>query len=89
MWEVPLETQQPAAVINNIMAQTSKPELAQYLHTSLLISTTASLIKAKKQDLLETWPVLTEKLIKRHMEKPRNTTMGHLHTRRQGLQSTK
>ena len=35
------------------------------------------------------WLALTEKLIKEHLEKSRNTTMGHLHMRRQGLQSTK
>ena len=31
----------------------------------------------------------TEKLIKKHLEKPRNITMGHLHMRIQGLISTK
>ena len=35
------------------------------------------------------WPVLTEKLIKKHLEKSSNTTIGHLHMRIQGLQPTK
>ena len=35
------------------------------------------------------WPGLTEKLIKKYLEKSRNTTMVHLHIRRQGLKSTK
>ena len=69
MLEVPLEIQKPAAVINNLMAQTSKPELAQYLHAALLIPTIESLIKSIKQGFLKTWPGLTGKLIKRHLEK--------------------
>ena len=60
MWEVPLETQQSEAVINNIMDQTTKPELAQYLHAALFIPTTASLIKAIKKGLLNTCPGLTK-----------------------------
>ena len=32
---------------------------------------------------------MTEKLIKKHLEKPRNTRMGQLHMRKHGLQSTK
>ena len=38
---------------------------------------------------MQTWPGLTEKLINKRFDKSRNTTMGHFHTRRQGLQSTK
>ena len=75
--------------MNNILAQTSKPELDQYLHAALFSPTTASLLKAIKQGFLKTWPGLIEKLIKKHLEKSRNTKMGHLHMRRQGLQSTK
>ena len=86
MWGVPLDTQQPAAVINKIMAQTSKPELSQYLHSALFIPTKAMLIKAIKQGFLKTWLGLTEKLITSHLEKSSNTTMGHLHMIRQGLQ---
>ena len=60
MWEVPLETQKSEAVINNIMAYTSKPEQAQYLHASLFIPTAASLLKAIKQGFLKTWPGLNK-----------------------------
>ena len=49
---------------------------------------TSSLLKAIKQGFLKTWPGLTEKLINKRLEKSRNTTMGQLHMRRQGLQST-
>ena len=73
----------------HILAQTSKPELSKYLHAAFFRPTTASLVKAIKQVFLKTWPGLTEKLIKKHLEKSRNTTMGPLHSRRRGLQSTK
>ena len=66
-----------------------KPELSQYLHASLIIPITASILKSTKQGFLKTWPGLTEKLIKGHLDKSRNTTMGLLHMRRQGLKSTK
>ena len=89
MWEVPLETQQSEAVTNDIMAKTSKPELVQYLNTALFSPTTASLLNDIKQGLLKMWAGLTEKLTKRHIEKSRKTTMGHLHRRIQGLKSTK
>ena len=68
MWEMPLETQQPASVINNILAQISKSELEQYLHAEIFIPTTASLIKAIKNVFLRTLPGLNKKLIKRHLE---------------------
>ena len=86
---MPLGPQQLENVVNNIMVQTSKPELAQYLNTALFIPTSASLLKATKQVFLKTWPGITEKLIKKHLEKSRNTNMVHLHVRRQGLKSTK
>ena len=60
MLEVSLDIQQPAAVINYIMVQTSKPELPQYLHAALLIPTAASLIKTTKESFLKTWPRLTK-----------------------------
>ena len=75
--------------MNNILAQTSKPELAKYLHAVLFIPNTASLLKAIKQGFLKTFSGLTEKMIKNHQEKPRNTEMGHLHMIIQGLKWTK
>ena len=66
MWEVPLGPQQSENVVNNIMAQTSKPKLAQYLYEAIFSPTTEILLKAIKQGFLKTWPGLTEKLIKRY-----------------------
>ena len=89
MWEVPLRPQQPENVVNKILTQNSKPELAKYLNAALFSPNTASLLKASRQGFLNTWPGLTEKLIKKHLDKSRNTTMGYLHTIRKGLKSTK
>ena len=89
MWEVPLRPQQSKNVVNNILVQTSKPELAQYLHVEIVSPTIVSLLKAIKQGLLKTWPGLTEKLIKKRLDRLRNTTVGHLHMRIQGLKWTK
>ena len=60
MWEVPLGPQQSENVVKNILVQNSKPELAQYLHAALFSSTAASLLKATKQGLLNTWTGITE-----------------------------
>ena len=73
MWEVTLKKKQSEAVTNNIMSQTTKPELAQYRHISLFIPTTGSLLKSIKKGFLKTWPGLTKNLIKKNLEKSRNT----------------
>ena len=69
MWEVSLGPQQPENVVKKILAQTSKPEIAQYLHAARFNPITASLLKATKQGFLKTWPGLTEKLINKHLDK--------------------
>ena len=74
---------------NNILAQTTKPELSQYLHEELLISATEILLKSIKQGLLKTWRGITENIINEHLEKPKNIKMGNLQMIRQGLQSTR
>ena len=89
MWVLTQETEKSEAVTNKILSQTSKPELAYYLHASLFSPTFESFIKTTKQGLLKTWTGLAETFIKRYIGKFRNTTMGHLHMRRQGLQTTK
>ena len=66
---MPLGTQQSGNVVHNILEQTSKLELAQYLHAALFSPTAASLPKAIKKVFLKTWPGLTKKLIKKHLEK--------------------
>ena len=63
MWEVPLKIQQSKIVVNNILSQTIKPELAQYFHAALFRPTTTSLIKSTKLGYLKIWPGLIEGLI--------------------------
>ena len=89
MWEEPLGTQQSETMVNNILSQTSKLELAQYLHAALFIPTTVSLLKAINQGFLKMWPGLTETIINKHHEKSSNKTMGHMRMGRQEMQSTK
>ena len=49
-----METQQSEIMANKIMAYTTKPELAQYLHATIFIPTTESLLKAMTQGFLKT-----------------------------------
>ena len=60
MWELPPGATTIRNVVNNILEQTSKPELAKYLYTALLFPTTESLIKTIKQGFLKTWRGLTK-----------------------------
>ena len=69
MWEVPLGPQQSKNVVNNILAQTSKPEPVQYIHAADFSPTVASLLKAIKQSFLKIWAGLTEKMINKNLDK--------------------
>ena len=60
--------------------------MAQYLHASLFSPKTARPLKANREGLLKTWIGLIEKLTRKHLEKPINITLGHLHTRSKLLQ---
>ena len=71
--------QQSEILVNNILAQNSKPELSKYLYAALFSPTTSSQLKAIKQGFMKTWPGITEKLFNKHLDKSRNTTMGNLH----------
>ena len=54
MWEVPLETKKSEIAENKILAQKTKPELAQYFHATLFILTTTSLLREIKLGFLKT-----------------------------------
>ena len=69
--------------------QTTKLELAKYYHAALFIPSITIRIKTIKQGFLKTWSVLTEQLIKKHLYKSMNTSMGHLHMNRQGVKSAR
>ena len=42
-------------VVNNILDQTTKPELVQYFHAALFIATTTSFLKKINMDFFKTW----------------------------------
>ena len=65
MCEVTLITQQSKPAVNNILDQTTKPELAKYLHAVLFSPTITSLLEAIKKGLLKKWMGFTEGLIKK------------------------
>ena len=46
-----------------------KPELEKYLHAELFSLTTESILKSIEQGFLKTWPGLTEKMIKKYLDK--------------------
>ena len=66
-----------------MLAHTTKPELAKYYHSALFSSTKTRLLRSIKHGFLKTRPGLTEELIKKHLDGITNTTMVHLHTKRQ------
>ena len=49
MWEVTLGPQLSENVVNNILAQTSRPELSQYLHAAPFIPITEIVLKEIKK----------------------------------------
>ena len=59
IWEVPLGTQQSENVVNNVLEQTYKLELSQYLHAAIFSPTAAIILKAITKVLLNTWAGLT------------------------------
>ena len=59
MWEVPLETQQSNIVVDNILVQTTNPELVQYFNAVLFSQATTRLPKAIKLGYLKTCPGIT------------------------------
>ena len=73
-------------VVNNILAQTTKPELAQCFHAEIFSPMATGLLKAIKMGLLKTWTGLTEGFINKNIEKSMKKTMGHLHMRQYRLQ---
>ena len=69
MWEVTLEQQQSKPVVNSILSQTTKPELAQYFHAALFIPPEIGTLNKIKKGFFKIWPGLTEGLTKKHIEK--------------------
>ena len=89
MWEVPMLIQESKPTVNNILDHTTKPELAKYIHAALFRSKNTNLLKAISQGFFNIWSNLTGGFIKKHLYKYMNTTMGHLHKKRQRLKSNR
>jgi hypothetical protein len=91
LWRINLrkEHQQPQlAVANNIYELRNTGALVNYLHKAIFSPAKSALLQAVKNGHLVTWPGLTEKAIKKHLNLTPATTMGHMNQRRQNIRST-
>jgi hypothetical protein len=86
MWHINLHANQMANTI--IHKQTTKTQLASYLHAACFSPATSTLLKAIQRGYFTTWPGLTVDLIRKHLPPQPATIKGHLDQEAQGLQST-
>ena len=86
MWELQLQQKEPR--VNNALANATKPELVAYYHAAMFSPVKSTWLKAIKKGWLKSWPNLTEDIVKKHFEKSIHTAYGHMHQKRQGIQST-
>ena len=63
--------------------------LAQFLHAACFSSVVSTFLKALDNNQSTTWPGLTTKLLRDHLQKSVATEMDNLNQERQNLQSTK
>ena len=83
------EIEEPILVANGVIrAKTTKSDLAQYHYASLGNPATSTLLSAIKKGFLKSFPGLDEELIKKHLPKSIESSMGHLNQSRQNTQST-
>ena len=75
--------EQTTATDQNILAQITKQELTNYYYAALFILTKKILLKSVKQGFINIWQGLTERLIKKHLDRCIYTTMDHLYMKRQ------
>ena len=66
----------------------SKAELAQFYHQSLFSPPEVTLIKAMKNQQLDSFPGLVPSLLK-HLPPSTGTAKGHMHKNRKGMRSTR
>ena len=71
-----------------IRAKTTRSDLAKYHYESLGSPAPSTLLPAIKNGFLKTFPGLTEELIKKHLPKSIESSLGHLNQSKQGTQST-
>ena len=84
----PTPTSNPQA--NGLLrAKTTKSDLAMYHHASLGNPTPSTILPSIKKGFLKSFPGLDEDLIKKHLPKAIETSIGHLNQQYQNSQSTK
>ena len=76
-------------IINNVMPKSSKPILAMYHHQTLGSPPVPTIVKACRNNQLNTFPGLDSKLILRRLPPSRATAKGHMILPRSGIQSTR
>ena len=85
-----LDQQPKCHAINVILRKKqTKIDLAKYHHATCMSPTLTTFSKAIATNNFITWPGLTPKLVLRNLPKSIYTYQGHLHSEKQGLQSTK
>jgi hypothetical protein len=97
MWEIDLgrtsspkqSNNQALPVINNVLAEATKPQLIQYYHAACFSPVQSTWIKAIQRGAFKSWPGLTVDAVRKHFTKAVSTTLGHMHQTRQGIRSTK
>ena len=79
----------PAEAINNVYELPSIEPAIRYLHVASGFSTKATWIKAIRNGSYLSWPLVNIKNVNKHFPESEETQKGHMHTQRQGVQSTK
>ena len=80
----------PIHTANNAYQMTSKEELIRYLHQCLFCPPKSTLLKAIKNNQLETWPGLTEEAFQKYLpDSCLVTDKGHMKRQKKGIRSTK
>ena len=103
MWTVDLANQQPhpltasirqqifptSSQANSVYELTKKKDIINFLHKAAFSPVPSTWIKAIDSGFFSTWPGLTSKLVRQHLDSSVATAKGHMRTSRKNLRSTK
>jgi len=78
----------PTFCANSAYHQSNKKTLATFLHAAAGYTPNKTFYKAIDDGLYASWPGLTSKLIRKHLQKSIPTVMGRQKRMRQGIRST-
>ena len=76
-------------IINHVIPTSSKPILTMYHHQTLVFPPVTTIVKACRNNQLNTFPGLGASLILRHLPPSRATAKGHMIIPRSVIQSTR